>query len=133
MNFSSQRKQYGFNLIELGQIIFLVAFIGDLYLLINGSLFGIPLAYIIVNFIAGILVLDKTKRDAQVFKPRIGRIVFVILVVLLAPVVCWLNSIIAVLVSALISYLAGTNTRRLWSHKAGAAAGSGNGNSGAGS
>lgn len=114
----SKHKQQGFNTIELLQILLLIAFIADLGLLVKGSVFGVPLAYLLASFIAGIIVVDKTARNALVLGQRVGRILFVVCVVLFAPVIWWLHSLIAVFVCTAISYAVATQLGRLWPNKA---------------
>jgi|GEM_PF-5282652 len=121
---SPRSRQRGFNLIELGQIVFLLSCAADVHLLVNHNAFGVPLAYLLANFIAGVITYDKTVKDVKVFGQRVGRILFVVLFLGFAPLVWWLDSLIAAAVCSLVSYFVAVNFGRLWPSRA---AGSGEG------
>lgn len=107
-----KKRQYGFNLIELGQMVFIFALIFAFYLIGKGNRFGVALAFLLINFVAMVFLFSNTQTDAIVAKPRLSRITFLCLVALCAPVVWWLHSLIAVIVGAFLSYAIAFNLYR---------------------
>lgn len=98
-------RQRGFHLIELALPTYILSVLIDVDLFIFHSRYAVPLAFLLVNTLTTIFLLDNTGPKSAVSRPRLCRILFGCLVVLSAPCVWAMDTLTAVLAGAAISFV----------------------------